>query len=67
MSEISNQELEDLTKRYLELMATQQTLLLSTASANGVPDISYAPFVRDDAGVSFISMSARWLAIRLIC
>jgi len=57
MSEISNQELEDLTKRYLELMATQQTLLLSTASANGVPDISYAPFVRDDAGVFYIYVS----------
>ncbi|WP_340123763.1 HugZ family protein [Methylobacter svalbardensis] len=57
MSEISKQELEDITKRYQELMASQQTLLLSTASANGVPDISYAPFVRDDAGVFYIYVS----------
>ena len=57
MSEISKQELGDITKRYQELMASQQTLLLSTASANGVPDISYAPFVRDDAGVFYIYVS----------
>ncbi len=57
MSEISKQELEDITKRYQELMALQQTLLLSTASANGVPDISYAPFVRDNAGVFYIYVS----------
>ncbi|WP_031437662.1 HugZ family pyridoxamine 5'-phosphate oxidase [Methylobacter tundripaludum] len=57
MSEISKQELEDFTQRYLELMASQQTLLLSTASATGVPDINYAPFVRDDAGVFYIYVS----------
>ncbi|PPK72852.1 hypothetical protein B0F88_103290 [Methylobacter tundripaludum] len=57
MSEISKQELEDITQRYQELMASQQTLLLSTASANGVPDISYAPFVRDDEGVFYIYVS----------
>jgi heme iron utilization protein len=57
MSEITKQELEDLTKRYQELMASQQTLLLSTASANSVPDISYAPFVRDHVGVFYIYVS----------
>jgi len=57
MNEISKQELEDLSKRYQELMASQQTLLLSTVSANGVPDISYAPFVRDHAGVFYIYVS----------
>lgn len=57
MSEISKQELEDIPRRYQELMVSQQTLLLSTASANGVPDISYAPFVRDDAGVFYIYVS----------
>jgi putative heme iron utilization protein len=57
MTEISKQELEDVTKRYQKLMASQQTLLLSTASAIGVPDISYAPFVRDDAGVFYIYVS----------
>ena len=57
MSEISKQELEEITMRYQELMASQQTLLLSTASATGVPDSSYAPFVRDDAGVFYIFVS----------
>ena len=57
MTEISKQELEDITKRYHELIASQQTLLLSTASANGVPDISYAPFVRDHAGLFYIYVS----------
>ena len=57
MNEISKQELEDIGKRYQELMASQQTLLLSTVSANGIPDISYAPFVRDHAGVFYIYVS----------
>ena len=57
MSEISQQELEDFSQRYHELIASQQTLTLSTASVNGVPDISYAPFVRDHAGVFYIYVS----------
>jgi len=57
MTEISKQELEDITKTYHELIASQQTLLLSTASANGIPDISYAPFVRDHAGLFYIYVS----------
>ncbi len=57
MSELSQQELEDITRRYQELIASQQTLLLSTASANSVPDISYAPFVRDHTGVFYIYVS----------
>jgi heme iron utilization protein len=39
------------------LLASQQTLLLSTASANGFPDISYAPFVRDDSSCFYILIS----------
>ncbi len=57
MSEISKQELEDISSCYQELMALQQTLLLSTASTNGIPDISYAPFVRDDVGAFYIYVS----------
>ena len=57
MSEISENEFDDISKRYHELMASQQTLLLSTASTSGVPDISYAPFVRDHAGVFYIYVS----------
>ena len=57
MSEISAQELEDFTRLYDELIASQQTLLLSTASLAGVPDISYAPFVRGHAGLFYIFVS----------
>jgi len=57
MTEISKQELEDITRTYHDLIASQQTLLLSTASANGIPDISYAPFVRDHAGLFYIYVS----------
>ncbi|MFA5016190.1 MAG: pyridoxamine 5'-phosphate oxidase family protein [Methylobacter sp.] len=57
MSELTKQELEDITQRYQELMASKKTLLLSTASANGVPDISYAPFARDEVGVFYIYVS----------
>ncbi|MDD5265675.1 MAG: pyridoxamine 5'-phosphate oxidase family protein [Methylococcales bacterium] len=57
MSEISAQELEDFTRRYHELLVSQQTLLLSTASVGGVPDISYAPFVRGHAGLLYIFVS----------
>ena len=57
MSEISAQELEDFTRRYHELISSQKTLLLSTASVTGVPDISYTPFVRGHAGLFYIFVS----------
>ncbi len=57
MSEISTQEHEDITRHYHELILSQQTLMLSTASAMGVPDISYAPFVRGHACVFYIYIS----------
>ena len=57
MTEISMQTPEDLSKRYYELLTSQQTLLLSTASITGVPDVSYAPFVRDNAGIFYIFVS----------
>jgi heme iron utilization protein len=50
----------DLTQRAIAsqaLLAAQQTLLLSTASATGMPDISYAPFVRDESGCFNILIS----------
>ncbi len=40
-----------------ELMSAQQTLLLSTATTSGVPDLSYAPFVRDHTGRFYIFVS----------
>lgn len=51
---------ENLTERanaLQELLASQQTLLLSTASVRDVPDLSYAPFVRDQAGCFYIFVS----------
>lgn len=50
----------DLTKRAIAMQAllvSQQTLLLSTASATGFPDMSYAPFVRDESGCFNILIS----------
>jgi hypothetical protein len=58
MSGLSKNELEDMSTRYQALVASQQTLLLSTASTDGVPDISYAPFVRDQEGIFYIYVSA---------
>ena len=57
MTETSTPELEEFTRRYHKLILSSQTLTLSTASALGVPDISYAPFVRDQAGVFYIYVS----------
>jgi putative heme iron utilization protein len=57
MIEISNEELNVFTKGCHELIASQQTLLLATASANSMPDISYAPFVRDKTGIFYIYVS----------
>ncbi|PPK76403.1 pyridoxamine 5'-phosphate oxidase [Methylobacter tundripaludum] len=51
---------ENLSERTIdlqELLASQQTLLLSTASASCVLDLSYAPFVRDQAGCFYIFVS----------
>lgn len=53
-------ETDNLTERAIdlqELLATQQTLLLSTANASCVPDLSYAPFVRDQSGCFYIFVS----------
>lgn len=45
------------TKDLQELLGSQQTLLLATASINGVPDMSYAPFIRDETGCFYILIS----------
>jgi heme iron utilization protein len=50
----------DLSKREKdleELLTSQQTLLLSTASITGIPNISYAPFVRDGSGCFYVFIS----------
>lgn len=55
----SNQE-ADLTSAaedYRQLIDAQQTLLLSTCAADLQPDISYAPFVRDEQRHFYIFIS----------
>ena len=42
---------------YRQLIAAQQTLLLSTCSIDNEPDISYAPFVRNEQGYFYIFIS----------
>jgi putative heme iron utilization protein len=44
-------------KALQELLASQQTLLLSTASVAGIPDLSYAPYVRDESGCFYVFIS----------
>jgi heme iron utilization protein len=39
------------------LLSSQQTLLMSTVSVSGAPNLSYAPFVRDQSGCFYIFIS----------
>ncbi|MFQ5598520.1 MAG: HugZ family protein [Nitrospiria bacterium] len=39
------------------LLAAQRTLLISTATAGGEPEISVAPYVRDEAGIFYVFVS----------
>jgi putative heme iron utilization protein len=55
MNETEN--LDDIALDCHKLIASQQTLLLSTATANGTPDISYAPFVQDQIGCFYVFVS----------
>ncbi|MCL7419834.1 MAG: pyridoxamine 5'-phosphate oxidase family protein [Methylobacter sp.] len=55
MNEI--EDLDDIALNYRKLIASQQTLLLSTATGNGIPDISYAPFVQTPSGCFYIFVS----------
>ena len=44
-------------KALQELLASQQSLLPSTASITGNPDLSYAPFVGDESGCFYVFIS----------
>ncbi len=57
MDEMNVEERAETLVAYRKFMASQQTLLLSTASCDGLPEASYAPFVRDDAGAFYIFVS----------
>ncbi len=45
------------TENYQALIQQQQTLLLSTVTSQGMPEASYAPYVRDIKGVFYIYVS----------
>jgi heme iron utilization protein len=55
MDETEN--LAERTSALQALVASQQTLLLSTGSADGEPGLAYAPFVRDTLGCFYIMVS----------
>jgi len=57
MNELSAQERSEYSTAYQNLIASQQTLLLSTVSEKGEPSISYAPYVRDEQGGFYIFTS----------
>lgn len=49
--------LEQYTNNYQQLIISQKTLVLSTVTEKGKAESSYAPYVRDDAGVFYIYVS----------
>ena len=53
--DISSQK--DYNENYLQLVQSQQTLLLSTISEQGKAESSYAPYIRDKEGVFYIFVS----------
>lgn len=57
MQQHTTENLADLANHLHALMAARQTLLLSTISASGAPDISYAPFARAEDGCFYIFVS----------
>lgn len=52
-----NQQDATLSENYRTLIAKHQSLLLSTTSTTNTPEISYAPYVRDQPGVFYIYIS----------
>jgi len=57
MNEIGPEELDEHGSGLQALLASQQSLLLSTVSVDGLPEISYAPYVRDEEGAFYIYIS----------
>ena len=51
------EDFTQLTADLVELITSQQTLLLATATTHAIPDLSYAPFVQDNAGSFYIFVS----------
>lgn len=56
-SRFSDDELETQRQNCQALIESQQTALLATADAEGVPHNSYAPYVRDASGTFYVFVS----------
>lgn len=54
---LDNEPLSEKANELSNLLESQRTLLLATASPTGIPDLSYAPFVRDKNGRFYIFIS----------
>ncbi len=54
---LDNESFSEQANELRNLLASQHTLLLATASPTGMPDLSYAPFVRDKDGRFYIFIS----------
>lgn len=54
---ITSRELTEPEQRYLEFIESYRTLILSTLSHKGHPEVSYAPFIRGDNGNFYIFIS----------
>lgn len=53
----SIEEHEKQSSNFYQLLQSQKTLLLSTVSNQDFPEISYAPYVKDQQGVFYIYVS----------
>lgn len=57
MSELSNERLEQLQQGLERLQVSSKTLLLSTLSEGGMPELSYAPYAKSVQGGFYIFVS----------
>ncbi len=57
MADSTQNEKQNYTEQYQQLIQSQQTLVLSTVTEQGKPHSSYAPFTRDAEGIFYIFVS----------
>lgn len=53
----SNADLSKIQENYHQLLRSQQSLILATASSNAVPESSYSPYIRGANGDFYIFIS----------
>ncbi|PWJ41949.1 HugZ family pyridoxamine 5'-phosphate oxidase [Sediminitomix flava] len=57
MKELSQEELQNYSKQAKTLVDGHKSIYISSLTADLFPDISYAPFVKDEKGVFYIFVS----------